>query len=224
MRMVEKEGKTKAEALKLALAELNAKKEDVKIEVLDEGKNSFLGLGQHRPARLRVFFVGEEGDESVVFIKQVCAKMGIECRISIAEEDDKKIVLCIDSKDSGILIGKRGKNLEALQYLTNVVYNIKKTNAKKIILDVEGYREKRKETLVKLAQNLAQKVRATRKPQVLEEMNPYERRIIHMTLEEEKDIETSSIGSNNMTMKRVRISLKNFSSGPRRAGKDEKVQ
>lgn len=210
MRMVEKEGRTKDEAIKLALKELNAKKEQVRIEIIEEGKISFLGLGKSKPARVRVFFSEGEGggDELTTLVKEICARMGMECQISVAEADANRTVLILDSKDSGILIGKRGKNLEALQYLVNIIFNQGKGTAHKILLDIEGYREKRRETLEKLARNLAMKVRKSRRPQVLEEMNPYERRIIHMTLERERDIETISLGGPNSNLKRIKIALK----------------
>lgn len=144
----------------------------------------------------------------IELVKEICSRMNVECEVSVAEENDERLVLKLDSKDSGILIGKRGKNLEALQYLVNIISNSEKNHIRKILLDVEGYREKRRETLEKLARNLAMKVRKTRRFQILEEMNPYERRIIHMTLENERDIETKSLGGENSNLKRIRISLR----------------
>jgi spoIIIJ-associated protein len=205
MRMVEKEGRTKDEAIKMALQELNAKEEDVRIETLEEGKKSFLGLlGDSKPARVRVYLVKSGGDNVVGLVQEICDKMGLKVTVSITSEEDEKTELKIDSPDSGILIGRRGKTLEALQYIVNVIINSGGDKGRKIILDIEGYREKRKESLTKLALNIAQKVRRTGRPHLLEEMNPYERRIIHMALENEGDIETTSIG-NNQNAKRVKI-------------------
>lgn len=208
MRMVEKEARTKEEAIRLALEELKVKREQVRIETIEEGKGSFLGLGRSKPAKVRIYFTENGSDELINLVKEICSKMQVECNVSIAEENDNRIVLKLDSKDSGILIGKRGKNLEALQYLVNIISNSDKDQIQKILLDVEGYREKRRETLEKLARNLAMKVRKTRRPQILEEMNPYERRIIHMTLENDRDIETRSIGGENSNLKRIRIALR----------------
>jgi len=213
MRVVEKEGRTKDEAVKLALAELNAKIEDVKIEVVDGGKTGFLGLGPSKPARVRVYLVQEgsapvDMDEAGTFLKDICTKMGIDAAITAREEGEDQTVFQLDSKDSALLIGKHGKTLESLQYLLNIIFSARKDRQRKILLDIEGYREKRRASLEKLARNIASKVRRTRRPHVLEEMNPYERRIIHMTLERERDIETYSIGRGNSNMKKVKVSLK----------------
>lgn len=208
MRMVEKEARTKEEAIKLALEELNVKREQVRIEIIQEGKGSFLGLGRSKPAKVRLYFTENGSEKLIELVKEICSRMDVACEVSVAEENDDRLVLKLDSKDSGILIGKRGKNLEALQYLVNIISNSEKDHIRKILLDVEGYREKRRETLEKLARNLAMKVRKTQRPQILEEMNPYERRIIHMTLENERDIETKSLGGENSNLKRIRISLR----------------
>ena len=215
MRVVEKEGRTKDEAIRLALAELNARQEDVKIEVLDGGKTGFLGLGASKPARVRVYLVQEGGAapaadmaEAAAFLKDVCTKMGLEVTVQVQEENEAQAVFQLASPDSAILIGKHGKTLESLQYLINIIFSAKKDRQKKILLDIEGYREKRRASLEKLARNIATKVRRTKRPYILEEMNPYERRIIHMTLERERDIETISIGRGDSNMKKIRVSLK----------------
>ena len=225
MRVVEKEGRTKNEAIKLAIEELGAKPEEVRIEVVDEGKSGFLGLGLSKPARVRVYLVQEDAapadtSEAAAFLKQVCGLMGIEVSVSSRDEAEDQTVFLLESKDSAILIGKHGKTLEALQYLLNIIFSIRKDLQKKFLLDIEGYREKRRASLEKLARNIAANVRRTRKPYVLEEMNPYERRIIHMTLERERDIETNSIGRGEGNMKKVRVSLKGSRNtrGPRKEG------
>jgi spoIIIJ-associated protein len=232
MRVVEKEGRTKEEAIRLALGELNAKQEDVKIEVLDGGKTGFLGLGPSKPARVRVYLVQEGGGapaadmaEAAEFLKDVCAKMGLAVKVSVQEEAEDQAVLMLESADSAILIGKHGKTLESLQYLINIIFSAKKESQKKILLDIEGYREKRRASLEKLARNIAEKVRRTRKPYVLEEMNPYERRIIHMTLERERDVETFSLGRGDSNMKKIRIGLKGARQdrrGPAERGPEKK--
>jgi len=205
--MVEKEAKTKEEAIKLALDELGASENDVKIEYLQNGKSSFLGLGKSKPAKVRVYLVSDNIDNIIAFITDLLKKMGIESKITLKEETEDQILLNIESKDSGIIIGKHGKTLESLQYLINIIFHKENEKNKKILLDTENYRQKREETLKTLAKNIAQKVRKTKKYQILEEMNPYERRIIHLTLENESDIETTSIGRNK-TNKRVKIFLK----------------
>ena len=207
MKMVEKEAKTKEEAVKLALEELGASEKDVKIEYLQNGKRSFLGLGKSKPAKVRVYLVIDNIDNIIAFITDLLKKMGFESKITLKEETEDQILLNIESKDSGIIIGKHGKTLESLQYLINIIHHKENEKNKKILLDTENYRQKREDTLKNLAKNIAQKVRKTKKYQILEEMNPYERRIIHLTLENESDIETTSIGRNR-TNKRVKIFLK----------------
>jgi spoIIIJ-associated protein len=243
MRIVEKEGRTKNEAVKEALKELNAELRDVRVECLDEGRTGFLGLGKTRPARVRVYLENEgrpipsapaaarpgqtvpvrtgvtaataDAKKIVAFVQEVCEKMGAECKATIASETGDQIVILLDAKDSAYLIGHRGRTLESLQYLVNIAFNGGKEHQKKILLDIENYREKRRASLEKLARNIAQKVRRTRQPCTLEEMNPYERRIIHVTLEREKDVETVSVGPENGSMKKVRIQLK----GGKRSGR-----
>ena len=207
MRMVEKNGKNKEEAVRLALEELQVNLEDVKVEYIDSGKTGFLGLGPSKPAKVRVYVVNDDSDKPIRLVKEICDKMGIPCTCSVEEDNEDRLVIKIDSSDSGILIGRRGKTLEALQYLVNIIENMKKDKNKKIVIDIEGYRERRKEALDKLAHKMAEKVRQSQRSMMLEEMNPYERRIIHMALENEQDIETTSIGGENQNMKRVRVSL-----------------
>jgi len=211
MRIVEKEGRTKEEALKEALKELNAKIDDVKIEYLDEGKTGFLGLGKTRPAKVRVYLLSEKSKgylDLTDFIKNLCLKMGVKCEVSVASETEDQIIINISSPDSAFLIGHRGKTIESLQYIINVIYNNTNKLKKKIIIDIGNYREKRRVSLERLAMNIAERVRKTRKPYILEEMNPYERRIIHVVLEKEKDIETVSLGKDKSGKKKIKIFLK----------------
>lgn len=238
MRVVEKEGRTKQEAIRAALEELGARPEDVRVECLDEGHVAFLGLGRSRPARVRVYLISEkerrpgaetappqakeppprrrpsaEGREVAAFVEGICAKMGVKCSATVAEESEERMTVVLESPDAAFIIGHRGQTLEAIQYIVNIAFNGGKGKPKKILLDIENYREKRKASLEKLARNIAQKVRRTRQPHTLEAMNPYERRIIHLALEKEKDIETVSLGSGDDTMKRIRIQLKAGKSG-----------
>jgi spoIIIJ-associated protein len=105
-----------------------------------------------------------------------------------------------------MIIGKRGKTLEALQLLVNIIFNKGEDKWKKIILDIENYRDKRESTLRELAFKVARKVKKTGKPQFLEPMNPFERRVIHIALQDDPHVDTRSEGSGNM--KRVKVFLK----------------
>lgn len=128
------------------------------------------------------------------FLKPVLAKMGIEAELVASREEADVICLDIRGENLGMMIGKRGNTLDSLQYLTSLVANKGTDKHIKVKLDAENYREKRKETLEKLAVNLAKKVRKTNHRVALEPMNPYERRIIHATLQSFNGVDTHSEG------------------------------
>ena len=129
------------------------------------------------------------------FLKEVCDKMGVEAGFEITcDAEDSRININIVGKDMGLLIGKRGQTLDALQYLTSLVVNKESGTYYKVKLDTENYRARRRETLENLAKNLSSKVKKTKKSVALEPMNPYERRIIHSALQYDKFLETYSEG------------------------------
>ncbi len=205
---IEKTGKTAQEAISAALAELNLTEEDVDIEVLEEGNKGIFGIIGSKIAKVRVTVKEVEssrGDIASDFLYTVLNNMGVEADI-IINEDDESIVVDINGDDIGIIIGRRGETMDALQYLTSLVVNKEYDNYKRVILNVENYREKREETLVKLANRLADKVVKYKKPVTLEPMNPYERRIIHSTLQGHKYVETYSVGEE--PKRKVVIALK----------------
>lgn len=190
--MVEKTAKTVQEAINLALEELGAQKDDVDIEVIEEGAKGIFGIGS-KYARVQVTLKNSRLDSAVNFLENVLSKMNVEVEIE-KSEDEESIMLKITGKDSGIIIGRRGETLDALQYLTSLVVNRQSDDYKRVIIDIENYRQKREETLVKLAERLAERVARYRKSVTLEPMNPYERRIIHSTLQNNKQVETHSVG------------------------------
>ncbi|GAE89245.1 RNA-binding protein Jag [Acetivibrio straminisolvens JCM 21531] len=112
----------------------------------------------------------------------------------LVEESEDTILLRIQGDDIGIIIGRRGETLDALQYLTSLVVNKSKQGYKRLVIDIENYRQKREETLVKLANRLADRVIKYKKDITLEPMNPYERRVIHSSLQNHKYVETYSVG------------------------------
>lgn len=131
-----------------------------------------------------------------VFLRDVFASMNLG-EVEITSEyntTDGSLEVDFEGEDMGILIGKRGQTLDSLQYLTSLVVNKGKSNYIRVKLDTEDYRKRRKETLENLARGIAYKVRKTRKPVILEPMNPYERRIIHSALQGNKFVETVSEG------------------------------
>ena len=135
-------------------------------------------------------------ERALVFLKDVFASMDLG-EVTITSKyntNDGCLEVAFEGEDMGILIGKRGQTLDSLQYLTSLVVNKGKTNYIRVKLDTEDYRRRRKETLENLARGIAYKVKKTRKPVVLEPMNPYERRIIHSALQGNKYVETVSEG------------------------------
>jgi spoIIIJ-associated protein len=192
-RYVEKTGKNVDEAIEKALEELGADRDSVEIEVLEEGNKGILSILGGKPARVKVSLKNRRKAEAEAFLLDLFDKMGISAQVEVKEDDDK-IDIKIEGDDSGIIIGKRGETLDAIQYLTGLVVNKGSKNFKKVVIDVENYREKRKRTLVSLAKKLADKAVEERKSITLEPMNPYERRIIHSTLQFEKNVKTYSIG------------------------------
>lgn len=190
---VEKTGKTVQEAIDLALEELQCDKDNVDIEVLEEGTKGIFGLIGNKVARVRVTVKESNSEKAKEFLANVLEKMKVDAEI-IAEENEDSILLRVKGDDIGIVIGRRGETLDSLQYLTSLVVNKNSEDYKRVIIDIENYRQKREETLVKLANRLADRVVKYKKNITLEPMNPYERRVIHSSLQDHKYVETYSVG------------------------------
>lgn len=204
---IEKTGKTIQEAVGLALEELNITADDADIEVLEEGSKGLFGIGG-KLARVKITVRPSESNKAVRFLQSVFNKMKLEVDIE-KEEDEESMTLRITGKDSGIIIGRRGETMDALQYLTSLVVNKESEDYRRVTIDIENYRKKREETLVKLAERLAERVIKYRKSVTLEPMNPYERRIIHSSLQNNRLVETYSVGDD--PNRKVVISPKNSS-------------
>ncbi len=189
---VEITARTVQEAVALALEELGADSEDVDIEVLEEGSKGLFGIGS-KDARVRVSFRSSPSDEAYNYLKHILSLMNMDVEIEKSEDEDT-IMLRVTGNDSGIIIGRRGETLDALQYLTSLAVNKQSGEYKRIIIDIENYRQKREETLIRLANRLANKVARYRRSITLEPMNPYERRIIHASLQDDGRVQTHSIG------------------------------
>lgn len=139
------------------------------------------------------------------FLKEITAKMGLSLKIKV-QGNDSCIYVEMDGRDSGTIIGKRGQTLDAIQYLTSLVVNKDKEKYQRVVVDAENYREKRERTLEQLASRLADKVIKSRKSVRLEPMNPYERKVIHATLQSNPRVTTRSEGEE--PYRRVIIELK----------------
>lgn len=208
MEFVEFKAKTKDEALTNASLEFGCPIESIEYEVVSEASKGFIGIGA-KPciikARKKKTFV----DEIEEYIASMLDAMGIEAKINIDYDDiEGEMNIDLEGSDMGILIGKRGQTLDALQYLIRLAVNKKSESYIKVKLDTENYRARRKETLENLAKNIAFKVKRTKRSFALEPMNPYERRIIHSTLQNDKYVATKSEGEE--TYRKVIVYLKKY--------------
>lgn len=206
MKTIEMTGKTVEEALKNALKQLNTTEDKVEYEVLEEGSKGFLNLIGTKQAKILVKVKRDYLAEAKDFVRNILDSMGIKSEIRIKEENNI-IYIDLTGPNMGIIIGYRGETLDSLQYLVSLVVNKgHDIPYKKIVLDTESYRKKREETLKRLAEKTAYKVRKTGRPFKLEPMNPYERRIIHSALQEQEGIYTYSQGDE--PFRRIVIDLK----------------
>ncbi|NLJ26057.1 MAG: protein jag [Firmicutes bacterium] len=196
MRSIERSAKTVEDALAEALAELQATREEVEVEILDEGTKAFLGLIGGKQARVRVTLRDkrqEKAEATVEFLEGMLQRMGVTCSVNYAWVEEDILKLDIQSDELGLVIGRRGETLDALQYLVSLSMN-RNDEWIRIILDAEGYRGRREETLRNLALRLAERAKRTGRRAVLDPMNAMERRIIHLTLQEDESIHTHSEG------------------------------
>lgn len=206
MKVIEMTGKTVDEALKHALDELKLTKDKVDVEIIDEGSKGLFNLIGAKPAKIKVTTKPDALDEAKTFLFNVLNSMNIEANIDIKEENDL-IKINLSGPKMGLVIGYRGETLDSLQYLVSLVVNKNHENPyKRVVLDAENYRHKREETLIRVAQKTAYKVKKSGRPYKLEPMNPYERRVIHSALQEYTDINTYSEGEE--PFRRIVISLK----------------
>jgi spoIIIJ-associated protein len=201
----EYEGKAQKEAIKRASEDLGVDVSNLKVEVLGS-KSRFFSFGS--ATRIRVYLEDDKDDVAAqveTFLRELFGTIDTEITTRSVEEEDR-IYIEIASESAGMIIGKRGKTLEALQLLVNIIFNRGEDQWKKVILDIENYRDKRENTLKELALKVARKVKKTGKSQYLEPMNPFERRIIHMALQDDPHVDTRSEGNGNI--KRVKVFLK----------------
>ena len=211
-------GNNYEEAVKDALNKVGLSKEDVSIELIEEPKKRFFSILEHKQVKVRVTEIEKKEEESkkvvsksyeikeapaedvenakaktIEFLNEYFGKMGVNLNIE-SKYEEKILKFNITGEKAGIIIGYRGETLEALQLLVSTFVNRKKENYVKIMIDVEGYRQKRVRTLEELAAKVAQTVVSKRKSITLEPMVPFERRIIHTTLQNHPKVKTESIG------------------------------
>ncbi|MGI6623290.1 MAG: protein jag [Clostridiaceae bacterium] len=193
LKSITKEAKTVDEAVRLACEELETDIENVDVEIINEGNKGLLGIIGNKNAVVKVTQKPGVDDIIVDFLRPIFEKMEITANLDIIHEDDQ-VTIRLTGEDIGIVIGRRGETLDSLQYLLSLVVNRKSSEYTRIILDVADYRQKREDTLIRLANRVADKVTRYKKSLTLEPMNPYERRIIHSTLQNHKYVDTQSVG------------------------------
>lgn len=205
MKEIVKKGKTVDDAVEAALAELGVGKDDVEITVLTEGNKGLFGLGS-KEAEVKVTVIEKSSEEIARdFLNTVLEGIGLEASVDIST-DEERMNIEISGESMGVIIGRRGETLSALQYLTSLVVNRKTEGYTKISIDTENYKKKREESLIKLANKTAEKVIKYRRNITLDPMNPYERRIVHSSLQGNDKISTFSTGDE--PMRRVVVALK----------------
>jgi len=193
MSWVEASGATTEEATREVLKQLSAEAQRVEIEVLDSGSKGFLGIIGNKQARVRGRLKLTPEMTITEFLEQVIKVIGLDVKFQIIPgEENWKVNF--EGRDVRLLIGRRGETLNSLQLLTSLAINKRLDNKVRLVMDAEGYRERREETLRKLAVRLTERVRRTMREVVLEPMTPNERRVIHVALQDNPWVTTSSTG------------------------------
>ena len=206
MDFVEFSAKTVDDAITEACQKLTVTSDKLEYEVVEEGSSGFLGIGA-KPAVIKARIKNSVADNAKEFLKEVFDAMNMVVVIDVKyDEENRNIDIELSGDEMGVLIGKRGQRLHSLQYLVSLVVNKDEDEYIRVKVDTEDYRKRRKETLENLAKNIAYKVKRTKRPVSLEPMNPYERRIIHSALQNDKYVTTHSEGEE--PFRRVVVTLK----------------
>lgn len=190
------EAKTVEEAVEEALGRLKATRDQVRISVLEEPRRGWFGLFGTRPAKVEVELLPppvNPVEQGLRFLKDVLSTMRMPVDVAVREEDEA-VIFDIRGKQLGLIIGRRGQTLDALQYLVNIAANRGAETRRRIILDAGGYRERRRKTLRELADRLARQVLRTGKEVVLEPMSPADRKVIHTRIQTVEGLTTYSEG------------------------------
>ena len=212
------EGKTETDALAKAREELGLENDDVYVEILEQSKK---GLFKKSHVKIRVYYGEEEDVEEkenqssyslependeerkiIVFLENLITKMGYDAKVGISSRSDRKLSLSVESDDSSILIGRKGKNLDAIQLVVNVFAN-KLDEDLKVVVDTENYRKRHEEQIIRNAYRAAEYVKKSGRSKLLEPMNPFERRLVHTALNDVEGVDTKSEGEG--LYKQVRI-------------------
>jgi len=208
MDFIEVSAKSVNDAITQASVQLGTTSDNLEYEVIDKGSSGFLGIGSKNAvikARKKFSVEGNVRE----FLNSVFEAMQMQVELLVTvEEENHLIEVELKGDDMGILIGKRGQTLDSLQYLTNLAVNKHSDEYFKVKIDTEDYRKRRRETLENLAKNIAYKVKRTKRPVSLEPMNPFERRVIHSTLQNDRYVTTHSEGEE--PYRHVVVTLKRY--------------
>jgi spoIIIJ-associated protein len=204
METFEFEGKNPTEAIENASRQLNVPKEGLNIEIIEPGSAGIFGLVGGRKARVRVTVESKapeaapalQGDVVAVAsdsLKTILELIPIEASVT-ARQEDERIILSIEGDQSGILIGRKGRTLDALQFIVSKIVNKSLDQKVRVVIDSENYRERRKEALVEMALKIGEKAKRIKKPITTGPLNPHDRRIIHLALRDDQELDTKSRG------------------------------
>ena len=186
--------KTVSDAITEACKVLGVTSDKLDYVVKEEGSSGFLGIGA-KDAVIEAKVKSSVSDKAKIFLNDVFQAMNMTVVINAEyKEDEKELTIDLSGDDMGVLIGKRGQTLDSLQYLVSLIVNKEATDYIRVKVDTENYRKRRQDTLENLAKNIAFKVKRTKRTVSLEPMNPYERRIIHSALQNDKFVTTHSEG------------------------------
>ena len=202
---IEKKGKSVDEAIKAALDELSCEIDDVIVEVIEEPSKALLGLFK-KPAVVKVSLRERPEEYARQTLVELLNKMKLDYRINNVECEEGKIRINITGKDMGLLIGRKGETLNAVQFILGIMLNRHSEERIRVVLDVEDYRKKREQSLEALALRLSERVKKTKKNVVMRPMSSHERRIVHTVLQGDPQITTYSLGDE--PNRKVVISLK----------------
>ena len=210
MKFVETDGRNLEEAVQKACELLQTSREDLDVEILENGSSGFLGIGA-RKARIRAALkeaapaaarktdpspAAENGlgGKAQAALKGLLEHLDMEARVEL-KEDEERIYLNIQGDGGGLLIGRKGQTLDALEYLVNKMVHKNQEGKKRIVVDTENYRTRREDSLVKLAQRLGEKARQLGRPVTISPMNAHDRRIVHLALQNDRSLRTRSEGT-----------------------------
>jgi spoIIIJ-associated protein len=197
MSTIEVEAKTLEEAINQACEQLGKTKDQLEVEVLSDSSSKMFGFIGSSKIKVRATIaqpkvVGDTQNAKEV-LENILQKFGAEASIEESEDDDC-ITLDIKGDGSGILIGRKGQTLDAFQYLVNKIVHRSPDARKQIVVDTEGYRQRRQKTLIDLAKRLGEKAKTKNVPVSTGPLNPFERRIIHLALQDDAGLTTKSKG------------------------------